>query len=144
VFWDETLLFRFPVEDVAQGRLCAAQLVEGHAATFKEVCQGFEIRERTFCRVLNKFRQGGAAALAAGKTGPKSRRERTLSLTSDIGQMYRAGRSTYEIAAQIGLSPSTVARVLKDQGVRLRIARHPQASTGDALDEGEVEGRVDR
>lgn len=124
VYWKQRLLYRFPLDDVTQCRACAALLVEGRAATFKEVCQAFEICERTFCRVLRRFRQGGLAALAPGKTGPKSRRETTRSRTPDMIRLYVAGDSTYKIARQFGLSPSTVARVLKEAGCRLRSKRH--------------------
>ncbi len=120
LFVEQKLLYRYPLGDVQQQRFCAAQLVEQGLATFGEVCRALEINARTFCRVRAKLRRGGWAALVRRKTGPKSRREKTESLTPAMVQMYRLGRSTYAIGHKLGVSPSTVARVLKAAGVCLR------------------------
>ena len=99
-------------------RFCAIQLVEAGVAKVNEASQAFDLHLRNFSRWRSKFRQLGIAGLFPEKSGPKS--IRTPTLAAGIVQLYRKGKSSYGIAAQLGISDSTVRRILKEQGVPLR------------------------
>lgn len=118
VFVDQTPFYCYPLTDETLHRFCAIQLVEAGVAKAKAVCQAFDIHQRKFSRLRTKFRQQGIAGLIPQKTGPKP--NRTATLTAGIVQLYQQGKSTYDIAIQLGISPSTVGRVLKEEGVQLR------------------------
>jgi hypothetical protein len=118
VFVDQTPFYCYPLTDETLHRFCAIQLVEAGVAKVKAVCQAFDIHPRNFSRLRTKFRQQGIAGLIPEKTGPKPKRNPTLA--AGIVQLYRQGKSTYDIATQLGISASTVRRVLKEQGVQLR------------------------
>ncbi len=118
VFVDQTPFYCYPLTDETLHRFCAIQLVEAGVAKAKAVCQAFDIHQRNFSRLRTKFRQQGIAGLIPEKTGPKPKR--TPTLAAGIVQLYRQGKSTYDIATQLGISPSTVGRILKEKGVQLR------------------------
>ena len=90
----------------------------GFVNEVKDVCHTFELHLRNFSRSRSKFRQLGIVGLFPDKSGPKS--IRTSTLAAGIVQLYRKGRSCYDIATQLGISGSTVRRILKEQGVPLR------------------------
>ena len=110
----------YALDDVTLHRFCAVQLVEAGVAKVKDVCQSFGIHARNFSRIRNKFRQEGIAGLILGKTGPKSIRTQTLA--DGVVELYQHGKSTYDIAIQLGISASTVQRILKEQGIPASIA----------------------
>ena len=118
VFIDQTPFYCYPLADQTLHRFCAIQLVEAGVAKVKDVCQTFEIHPRNFSRFRVKFRQQGISGLIPEKNGRKSKR--TPTLAAGIVELYLQGKSTYAIATQLGISASTVRRVLKEQGVQLR------------------------
>ena len=118
VFVDQTPFYCYPLNDLILHRFCAIQLVEAGVGKVKDVCQAFGLHLRNFSRWRSKFRQHGIAGLFPEKSGPKS--IRTPTLAAGIVQLYQQGKSSYAIATQLGISGSTVRRVLKEQGVSLR------------------------
>ena len=118
VFVDQTPFYCYPLDDQILHRFCAIQLVEAGVAKVNEASQAFDLHLRNFSRWRSKFRQLGIAGLFPEKSGPKS--IRTPTLAAGIVQLYRKGKSSYGIAAQLGISDSTVRRILKEQGVPLR------------------------
>ena len=118
VFVDQTPFYCYPLDDQILHRFCAIQLVEAGVAKVNETSQAFDLHLRNFSRWRSKFRQLGIAGLFPEKSGPKS--IRTPTLAAGIVQLYRKGKSSYGIAAQLGISDSTVRRILKEQGVPLR------------------------
>ena len=118
VFVDQTPFYCYPLADQTLHRFCAIELVEAGVAKVKDVCQSFDIHPRNFSRFRSKFRQQGMAGLILEKNGHKSKR--TPTLAAGITELYRQGKSTYAIATQLGISASTVRRILKEQGVQLR------------------------
>ena len=118
VFVDQTPFYCYPLDDQILHRFCAIQLVEAGVTKVKDVCRAFELHLRNFSRSRSKFRQLGIAGLFPGKSGPKS--IRTPTLAAGIVQPYRKGKSSYDVATQLGISDSTVRRILKEQGIPLR------------------------
>jgi transposase len=131
VFIEQTPFYCYSLEDEVEHRFCAAQLVEAGLATSKRICEVFEISPRTFSRVRRQLRTGGIAALVGGTRGPKGRRGDTQAAGPLIARLYRKGASVSEIATQVGRSPSTIRRVLKDQGIDLK--RRTTAGQGSLL-----------
>ena len=118
IFVDQTPFYCYPLTDETLHRFCAIQLVEAGVAKAKVVCQAFDIHQRNFSRLRTRFRRQGITGLIPEKSGPKPKR--TPPLAAGIVQLYHQGNSTYDIGAQLGISPSTVGRVLKEEGVQLR------------------------
>ena len=117
-FVDQTPFYCYPLEDQILHRLCAIQLVEAGVAKVKDVCRTFELHPRNVSRWRGKYRRLGIAGLFPEKAGRKSIRTATLAV--GIVQLYEKRKSSYEIAAQLGISDSTVRRILKEQGISLR------------------------
>ncbi len=140
VFVDQTPFYTYPLEDETQHRFCAVQLVESELALAKEVCDAFDIHPRKFSRIRKRFQQGGIAALVLQTPGRKS--ERTPQIVQAIVQLYQQGDNTYQVAAKVGRSASTVTRILKDQGVPLRSSPTSQPPLFDQP-EPDVEGSDD-
>jgi transposase len=118
VFVDQTAFYCYPVADPTFHRFCAAQLVEAGIATVREVCSAFDLHPRTFSRWRTSLRQQGIAGLVAEKVGRKPKSNPTLA--AGIVQCYRQGLSTRKIGTRLGISPSTVQRILRDEDVQLR------------------------
>jgi len=140
VFVDQTPFYTYPLNDETQYRFCAVQLVESELALAKEVCDAFDIHSRKFSRLRKRFQQGGIAALVAQTPGRKS--ERTPQIVQAIVQLYQQGDNTYQVASKVGRSASTVARILKDQGVPLRPSATNQPSLFEQSEQ-DVEGLDD-
>ena len=117
VFVGNTPFYVFDRNNEVEYRFCAVQLVEAELATVAEICSAFDIPCRTFSRIRKLVRQGGIAALVKDLKG---RRARTQKSTPAIVRKYQEGESTYKIASLLGISPATVRRVLKDEGIPLR------------------------
>jgi hypothetical protein len=137
VFVDQTPFYCYALDDVTLSRFCVIQLVEAGVAKVKDVCQAFGMHARNFSRLRNKFRQEGIAGLISGKTGPKSIRTQTLA--NGIVKLYQSGKSTYDIATQLGISASTVQRILKEQGIQLRSPFDDHQPLPMATEEGEIQ-----
>jgi transposase len=118
VFVDQTAFYCYPLADPALHRFCAVQLVEAGIAKVREVCNAFDLHPRTFSRWRTSLRQQGIAGLVAEKVGRKPKSN--PSLAAGIVQCYRQGLSTRKIGTLLGISPSTVQRILRDEDVQLR------------------------
>jgi hypothetical protein len=140
VFVDQMPFYTYPLEDETQHRFCAVQLVEAELARAKEVCLAFGIHPRKFSRIRKRFQQGGIAALVLQTPGRKS--QRTPQILRAVVQLYEQGDNTYQVASKVGRSPSTVTRILKDQGVSLRSSSTSQPPLFDPP-EPDVEGSAD-
>jgi hypothetical protein len=137
VFIDQTPFYCYPLDDPILHRFCGIQLVEAGVAKVKDVCRTFELHLRNFSRLRSKFRQLGIAGLFPEKSGPKS--IRTPTLAAGIVQLYRKGKSSYDVATQLGISDSTVRRILKEQGVPVRSPLDNQQPLPLADDDGRLQ-----
>ena len=120
VFVNQNAFYRFAMQDEVENRFAAAQLVEAELATVSEVCLAFSISPRTFSRIRRQLQQGGLEALVKKQRGPQGRRPETEQLAATIVRLYEHQQTVYQIASRVGLSPRTVGRVLKDQGIARR------------------------
>ncbi len=118
VFVDNSPFYVFDRNDQLQSQFCAVQLVEAGLATAKDVCKAFGIASRTFSRIRKLVSEGGIAALV--KQPRKGRRTSTEKQIPAIVRLYNDGKSSHEVARLLGISVSTVLRVLRDQGVPRR------------------------
>lgn len=120
VFVNQDAFYHFAVQNEVEKRFTAAQLVEAELASVSEVCQAFSISPRTFSRIRRQLQQGGVEALVKRQRGPQGRRSKTEQLAATIVRLYEHHQTVYQIASRVGLSPRTVGRVLKDQGIARR------------------------
>jgi hypothetical protein len=120
VFVNQNAFYRFAMQDEVENRFAAAQLVEAELATVSEVCLAFSISPRTFSRIRRQLQRGGLEALVKKQRGPQGRRPETEQLAATIVRLYEHQQTVYQIASRVGLSPRTVGRVLKDQGIARR------------------------
>jgi hypothetical protein len=118
VFVDQTPFYCYPLDDVTLHRFCAVQLAEAGLAKVCDVCGAFGIRDRAFSRYRASFRKQGIAGLVPGKPGRKA--IRNPSLAAGVVQRYQRGKSSRDIANELGICPSTVQRILREEGVPLR------------------------
>jgi len=118
VFVDQAPFYCYPLADPVQHRFCAIQLVEAGLGKVLEVCSAFGLHDRAFSRYRSSFRKHGFVGLVPGKAGRKSLAN--ASLSAGIIERYQRGKSTYDIADELGISPSTVQRILRDEDVPLR------------------------
>jgi hypothetical protein len=143
VFVDQTPFYSYPMNDVTQHRFCAVQLVEAGLAKVRDVCVAFEIHDRAFSRYRSSFRKQGIAGLVPQKVGRKP--IRNASLAAGVVQRYQRGRSTPDIANELGISLSTVQRILREEGIQLRSPfDHHQSLplTADGSDSSLVESQA--
>ena len=140
VFVDQTPFYCYPLADQTLHRFCAIELVEAGVAKVKDVCQSFDIHPRNFSRFRSKFRQQGMAGLILEKNGRKSKR--TPTLAAGITELYRQGKSTYAIATQLGISASTVRRILKEQGVQLRSPFDDHKPLRISTEDGDIQNEL--
>jgi transposase len=120
VFVDRTPFYVLERNDEVQYRFCAVQLVDAELASASEVYKAFGISQRTFSRIRQLVRKGGIAALVKEPKAAQGRQAKTQQNTSAIVRLYQEGKSTYEITSLLGISPRTVGRVLKDEGIPRR------------------------
>jgi hypothetical protein len=137
VFIDQTPFYCYPLDDPVLHRLCAIQLAEAGFAKVKEICCAFELHPRNFSRLRTKLLRGGIAGLFPETSGPKT--IRTPTLAAGIVQRYRKGNSRRDIATQLGISVSTVRRVLTEQGVPIRSPFDNHQSLLLTDDDGELQ-----
>ena len=133
VFVDQDPFYCYPLDDPVLHRFCAIQLVEAGLVKVCEICPAFEIHDRAFSRYRSRFREQGIAGLVPGKVGRKPLE--TASIAPGIVQRYQSGRSTRDIANELGISPSTVQRILRNQGVPLRPSFAQQPPLPFAVDD---------
>ena len=136
VFVDSDPFYCYRLDDPVLHRFCAIQLVEAGLVKVCEICRAFEIHDRAFSRYRSRFREQGIAGLVPGKVGRKPLE--TASLAAGIVQRYQDGKSTRDIANELGISPSSVQRILRDQGVQLRPSFAQQPPLPLAVDDPHV------
>jgi hypothetical protein len=136
VFVDQDPFYCYPLDDPVLHRFCAIQLVEAGLVKVRKICLAFDIHDRAFSRYRARFREQGMAGLVPGKVGRKPLE--TASISAGIVQRYQSGKSTRDIANELGISPSSVQRILRDQGVQLRPSFAQQPPLPLAVDDPDV------
>jgi prepilin-type processing-associated H-X9-DG protein len=98
--------------DVAARRLAAVQLVETGSARPLEVCAAFGTDDVTLWRWRRDYREGGVAALAPERPGPRGPSKLTEAKAAEIRRLRAQGASRATIAARVGVGAGTVSRAL--------------------------------
>jgi hypothetical protein len=116
--------------DEVSRRLAAVQLVRIKAASRRQVAAGFGADPVTVGRWDAALREGGAAALAPERKGPRGPSKLTAELAARIRELRGRGLTLDAIAAECGVSDFTVRSVLgKVPARRAAVA----ALAGDAV-----------
>ena len=112
VFLRGELVYAWSGDDVALRRLAAVQLVEINAATRADVAAGFGVDSATVWRWSKELSAAGVAGLIPDKRGPKGAHRVTASMREQITARRGEGAPIAAIAAAVGVSASSVRRVL--------------------------------
>jgi transposase len=98
--------------DEAGRRLAAVTLVKVGAGSQREVAAGFGVNETTLWRWRGAHAEGGVAALAESKRGPKRPWKLTGAVVGTIVALAGEGHSGRAIARQVGVDEKSVRQVL--------------------------------
>ncbi|MHB8312166.1 MAG: putative transposase [Candidatus Dormibacteria bacterium] len=127
--------------DQAGRRLAALQLLQSGAAKVGEVAEGFDTNPVTVWRWKRAYTQDAVAGLLPRQHGPKRASKVTGKVAGQILAMNKEGVSQHQIAAQVGLSVTTVRRVLGLTGPAVRLAAEP-SENGEAVEDAAVPSLV--
>ena len=93
-------------------RLAAVQLLQSGAAGVGEVAEGFDTNPVTVWRWKRAYAEDAAAGLLPRQHGPKRASKVTEKVAGQIVALNRERKNQRQIAGQVGLSVTTVPRVL--------------------------------
>ena len=121
-----TPVFRYPMDDRQSERLFVAQALENRWVRAVDLAAGLGLDRVTLYRASRRFREGGTAALAARKPGPKGPR---LSPAHEaaIQRMVASGSSVRAVARRLGLSTRPVRAALRRLEQRTAPPANPAA-----------------
>jgi transposase len=115
VFLRGDLVFAWDAGDESGRWLAAVQLVRIGAASRTNVAAAFGVNRESVRRWANIFAEQGTAGLVPERRGPKGPSKMTQAKRERIIEL-RAGEASYDrIAAEVGVSATSVRRVLADQ-----------------------------
>ena len=103
-------------------RLAAVQLLQSGAAKVGEVAESFDTTTVTVWRWKRAYAEDAVAGLLPRQHGPKGASKVTEKVAAQILALNRAGQNQRQIADQVGLSVTTVRRVLGRTGPAVRLA----------------------
>ena len=102
-------------------------VIEG-GLTSAAAARAFNTTPKTVAKWVGRFREGGVEALRDRSSRPLSSPSQTPLATCDAVEVLRRQRRTQaHIAAEIGLSPATVSRILARRGLSLLSSLEPAA-----------------
>jgi transposase InsO family protein len=109
-----------------RGREAMVRAVVDDGLTQAEVARRFNTSAKTAGKWIGRFRANGVAGLRDRSSRPLSSPSQTALATCDAVEALRRQRRTQAtIAAETGLSPATVSRILKRRGLSLLSALEP-------------------
>ena len=103
-------------------RLAAVQLLQSGAAKVGEVAEGFDTTTVTVWRWKQAYAEDAVAGLLPRQHGPKRASKVTEKVAGQILALNREGQNQRQIADQVGVSVTTVRRVLGLTGPAVRVA----------------------
>ena len=111
-----------------KGREAVVRMMLEKGLSKAEAARLFQTTPKTVAKWLNRFRANGVAGLTDRSSRPHSLPNQTPLATRNAVEALRRERYTQEqIAIELGLSRSTVSRILKTRGLSLLSALEPQA-----------------
>lgn len=110
-----------------KGREAMVRLVLDKGLTNAQAARHFQTTPKTIAKWLRRFRAQGVAGLQDHSSRPHSLPSRTPRATRDAVERLRRDRRTQDqIACELGLSRSTVNRILKQRGLSLLSSLDPK------------------
>ncbi|MHC4406964.1 MAG: putative transposase [Planctomycetota bacterium] len=106
--------------DKVNHKFAAVQLVEAGLGQQKDVAAAFGLSVSTLRRARRAVAEEGIGGLVGKPKGPKGRRKADQGVASRIASLRKGGKSHQSIADRLGMSPSTVYRVLRERGLTQR------------------------
>lgn len=116
VFIYGALAFAWDAGDEVSQRVAAVQLVRTGAATQVQVAAAFGVDSSTVYRWTRQLSAGGAAGLAAGRTGPRGPSKLSQPVVDEIVALRGRGYAIRDIAELVGVSVGSVAGVASGAG----------------------------
>ena len=110
-------LFHYADGDRVSARLAAALIAESRAVRVGAVLQAFGLDDATLWRARQELRAGGVAALVPAKRGPRGPWKVDAALARHIRALHAQGLSAQRIAERVGVSRTSVRRVVAEGGV---------------------------
>lgn len=117
VFTHHLPLLQYPRGDRVLERVAMAELVETGSATIQEVADAFGVHRMTVTRCRTLLRQGGAAALLDGKSGPKGPRRFHEAVRRRVVELRKDGETFQAIATRLGMSVAWAYALCKEAGL---------------------------
>ncbi len=120
IFYGLLPFYSYTRSDKVNHKFAAVQLIEAGLARQKEVASAFGLSVSTLRRARKAVAEEGIGGLVGKPKGPKQRRKAHRGVTARIVSLRKGKRSHQHIADRLGLSPSTVYRVLREHGLTRR------------------------
>ena len=134
----ETPKRKFPVNFKDKIQVCYEMLRTATLSKepIEKICSRFGYSKRMYYYYMDKFQENGIMGLAKEKTGPKKPHKRTDDLEKRVIELRfnYPDLNMYDILYQLkeedyDVSPSTVARVLKEHGLTKKKRKKKSQST---------------
>ena len=143
IFANGIPLLHYAKEDKAANQYAMVHLVETGLASQQEVAEAFNCSRLTVYRAINKYNQGGMAALMPKKRGPKDGSKVNKAMSRRILALKEKGMTNAAIGSRLGLKEDTVRKALKRMGWRppetaqqIDLTVEPKLGQTDAVDVG--------
>ena len=139
IFYGMLPFYSYDRSDKVNHKFAAVQLIEAGLARQNDVAAAFGLSVSTLCRARQVVAREGLAGLVGKPKGPTGRRKAARGVANRIVALRKKGKSHRAIADRLGISPSTVNRVLRERGLTRRVAE----PTGTLPFEGDQPTDVD-
>jgi len=111
-----------------RGRELMVRAAVDDGLSMAEAARRFNTTPKTVAKWVERFRQHGVGGLRDRSSRPLSSPSQTPPATCDTVEVLRRQRRTQAaIAAELGLSPATISRILKRRGLSLLSSIEPAA-----------------
>jgi len=120
IFYGLLPFYSYRRSDKVNHKFAAVQLIEAGLAQQKEVAEAFGLSVSTLRRARKAVAEEGIGGLVGKPKGPKRRPKANRGVAARILSLRKRKKSHQDIADRLGLSPSTVYRVLRERGLTQR------------------------
>lgn len=122
IFYGMLPFYSYDRSDNVNHKFAAVQLIEAGLARQNDVAATFGLSVSTLCRARQLVVREGIGGLVGQPKGPTGRRKAARGVANRIAALRKKGQSHEAIADRLGISPSTVNRVLRERGLTRRKA----------------------
>lgn len=103
-------------DDELSRNITAAMLAKAGLCTKKAIYETFQVSRSTLWRSVEKLSEGGVGELIPQKKGPKQASKIKEATKKEILRLREEGKGTRRTAKLLGISRSSVQRVLREEG----------------------------